>query len=202
MGMIKTDNPLFLHSGFSLIELLVAMAIASIMMALIGGAYWGQTRISRDQQMVVAMQQNLRSAMYLLERDMKMAGFDSDKNSGPSATIKKADPDEFEFEYVDDSNTLVTVNYDLFDSKSDGDLDISRRVKVGNDAWSDHAAIAENIEEVEFFYTLTNGRQTTDLATLTPPGDEGDIRVVGVSVLARTESETRSGEESDVSSPF
>ena len=61
--------------GFTLIELLIAMVVASIVMASIYAVYRSQTAAHRTQQLVVQMQQNMRAALYLLEREIRMAGY-------------------------------------------------------------------------------------------------------------------------------
>jgi type IV pilus assembly protein PilW len=61
-------------SGFSLIELMVAMAIAGIVLTGIYGAYQDQLRTSITQDRIVDMNQNLRTAMYIIERDLRMGG--------------------------------------------------------------------------------------------------------------------------------
>jgi len=63
------------RKGFTLIELCVAMAIATFVMAAIYSVYRAQTQSHRAQQLVVEMQQNMRAAMYLLEREIRMAGY-------------------------------------------------------------------------------------------------------------------------------
>jgi len=184
MSFSHKKNFLALNSGFSLIELMVAMALASILMAGIATAYWVQTQTAREQQMVVEMQQNMRAAMYFLQRDIRMAGYDGDKNSGPSATITIAQPDSFAFQFVDDTDTRVTVTYNLVGE------DLTRTESNGGPA----DVIAQDIEALEFFYTLEDATQSTDPLNETPPGELEDIRVVGVSLLARTSAETRSGD--------
>ena len=59
------------------------MAIASFVMAAIYSVYRAQTQSHRAQQLVVEMQQNMRAAMYLLEREIRMAGY--------SAALPRAD---------------------------------------------------------------------------------------------------------------
>ncbi|MFZ2633284.1 MAG: prepilin-type N-terminal cleavage/methylation domain-containing protein [Desulfosalsimonadaceae bacterium] len=178
--MPEAKNTLFKNSAFTLIELLIAMAISSIMMAVIATAYWVQAQISREQQMVVEMQQNLRSAMYFLERDIMMAGYDDDRNNLPEGRIIAANAVQFTFEFVDDANAVVRIAYSLFDALNDGDADLGRSVNGVAPQ-----AVAENLQTLEFFYTMANGTRTLNPANLQ------DIRVVGISLLARTASETR-----------
>lgn len=64
------------HQGFTITELLVAMTIATIVMAAIYSAYYSQQKAYRVTETVTEAQQNLRAAMYSFERDIRMAGFD------------------------------------------------------------------------------------------------------------------------------
>jgi prepilin-type N-terminal cleavage/methylation domain-containing protein len=62
-------------SGFTLMELMIAMAIAAIVMAAIYKVYLSQQKAYLTQQMVTEMQQNARSAMTLMQREIRMAGY-------------------------------------------------------------------------------------------------------------------------------
>src|SRR3989339_279506 len=68
--------------GFTLVELLVSMAIAGIVMASIYSSYYSQQKAYVIQEQVAGMQQNLRAAMYHLERDIRMAGYDPTGKAG------------------------------------------------------------------------------------------------------------------------
>jgi prepilin-type N-terminal cleavage/methylation domain-containing protein len=61
--------------GFTLIELLVAMALAIVIMAAIFKTFKSQQDSFIIQDQVAAMQQNLRGAMYILTRDLQLAGY-------------------------------------------------------------------------------------------------------------------------------
>lgn len=181
--MIQVDDNVNASPGFTMIELLIAMALASVLMVLIVSSFWAQSKIGRDQQIMVNMQQNLRSATYLLERGIMMAGYDGNPDDTISATIITANPTVFSFQYVDDAtNNVATVTYDLYDALSDGVMDIGRSFN-GNP----QQAVAENIEALEFYYTLADGTQAT---TITPQNQMDMIRSVGISILARADSAT------------
>jgi type IV pilus assembly protein PilW len=70
-------------AGFTLIELLVAMALGLVIM----GGLFRTFKVQHDsyvvQDQVAAMQQNLRAAMYMITRDLQMAGYytNFDRNS-------------------------------------------------------------------------------------------------------------------------
>ena len=64
------------NKGFSLVELLIAMAVASILMGLIYNTYQAQQKSYTSQNLAVEMQQNIRAAMSLMKREIRMAGYD------------------------------------------------------------------------------------------------------------------------------
>jgi len=61
--------------GFTLVELMVAMAISLVVMGAIFLTFKSQQDSYVIQAQVSAMQQNLRAAMYILTRDVQMAGY-------------------------------------------------------------------------------------------------------------------------------
>ena len=63
------------QQGFTLVELLVAMALAMVIMAAIFKTFKSQQDSYIIQDQVVAMQQNLRGAMYVLTKDLQLAGY-------------------------------------------------------------------------------------------------------------------------------
>jgi type IV pilus assembly protein PilW len=62
--------------GFTLVELMVTMAISSIVMAGIYAAYQAQVRSHVTQQTVIDIQQNIRSSMHFMQHSIRMAGYD------------------------------------------------------------------------------------------------------------------------------
>lgn len=64
------------HKGFTLIELMISLAAASIVTAGIYGFYNAQQKSHVTQQLVVELQQNLRATMSLMKREIRMAGYD------------------------------------------------------------------------------------------------------------------------------
>jgi len=62
-------------AGFTLIELLVAIALAMVILAGLFRTFKVQQDSYVIQDQVSAMQQNLRAAMYMITRDLQMAGY-------------------------------------------------------------------------------------------------------------------------------
>ena len=92
--------------GLTLIELLVALVICGMVIAGIYRLFVAQSKAYTVQDQVVEVQQGTRSAMEILLRDLRMAGFDSD-NLGSTITI--ANP-------IIVGDHSVTVSYEYNDT--------------------------------------------------------------------------------------
>lgn len=74
-------------AGFSLTELMVTLGVASIFSAALYGVYVGQFKAHATQNAVVDVQQDLRNSLYILQRSIRMAGFDPSlgmRNNNPT----------------------------------------------------------------------------------------------------------------------
>ncbi len=189
-----------MNKGFTLIELLVVMAVSGIIMTGVYSAFKTQQDSYIAQDQVAEMQQNLRAGLSILADDLRMAGYDIDKNGTKTGTagVTTAKANEITFTLVadtdgidndnadgdnksatgaDETGELKTITYQLYDAYTDGDMDLGRKVDG-----SVNQAVAENIEQLEFYYTLDDGTQT-----LTPTAAQlSKIRSVEVSILATT----------------
>jgi len=147
------------ESGFTLVELLIAMVIGAIVMAAAYSSYVSQQRSYRMTESVTEIQQNLRSAMLFIEKDIRMAGFNPLKESGfgilsigsNSLSLSKdygsSDPANDENGVVDSGETIT---YDL-------DANTLRR-----DAGSGPKVIAEHIANMELKYYNRDGNEEPD----------------------------------------
>ncbi|MFZ0613401.1 MAG: prepilin-type N-terminal cleavage/methylation domain-containing protein [Desulfobacterales bacterium] len=82
------------NNGFTLMELMIAMVIASIVAAAIMMSFDSQQKTQVNQQLVVEMQQDERAALYLMQQDIRMAGYDEtweDSNSDGVDDIRGSD---------------------------------------------------------------------------------------------------------------
>lgn len=181
--------------GFTLVELLVAMVVSGIVMTGIYSAFKNQQDSFIAQDQVAEVQQNLRAGLNFFTHELRMAGYDPDNavsagfTTATASTVgfsfvadndgidnDNADGDDDTTTGVDEANEMNQVQYELFDDGGDGDTDLVRSVYGG-----DKVVIAENIENIQFYYTLADGTQTL------APGSLGDIRAVTVSILARAD---------------
>lgn len=189
-------------AGFTMVELMIALMLTGFVVAMISSAYFTQNASSREQQMIGEMQQNMRAAMFFMERDLMMAGYDADvDDTAVNPTFTNAQSNTVTFEYnadddgvdndgvdgVDNPDEVETITYRLFDSAADADLlnDDLQRQGGGN-------AIAGNIDFLEFLYTQADGTQST---AVTGQANLNRIVSVGVSMVIRTEDETHRSQQ-------
>jgi type IV pilus assembly protein PilW len=132
------------HRGFTMIELLVAMVISAIVLSAIYATHNLQQRTYRHQTMVVNTQQNLRGALYMLQKELLMAGYDRNNTGqfGIESVLRINNNSAIEFTGDfgpgnADNGTLdggERIAFQLFDStltSAVGNFDLGRRVDGG-----------------------------------------------------------------------
>lgn len=171
------------NQGFTLVELLVTLVVSGVVLAGICSTFYSQQTAYLNQEQIIAMQQNLRVAIYNMEREIRMAGHDPNGDAGAGIVTANAnsiriaqdltgnggtgDPDK------DVADPGENITYSLQDADGDGDMDLVRNDHNG----AGIQMIAEDIDALNFVYLNQNGLPTTLLA---------DIRSVQITVLAKT----------------
>lgn len=171
------------NKGFTLVEILVALALASLVMTAVYSTYMIQHKAYVTQDQVAAIQQNLRAAMYMMELDFRMAGYDPEEKANSGLIVDTTDDDatdsdSISFTYVvgDDGVTEDTVTYRLYDTDNDGDSNLGR--KLNNETIQ---PMAEHIDALDFVY-YDGADNEIDV---TAGGNVNDIRVIEVTMVAR-----------------
>jgi len=183
------------NHGFSLIELVVAMAVTGVVVGAVYSVYHAQQRSYNTQQEIVEMQQNIRAAMQLMEREIRMAGYTPFEESGSGIQNAAADSVRFTMDIHDgmdndadgrtdesdeigngDDDTTDTgedITYFIADPDGDGVFDLFRRdASSGADQ-----ILAKNVDALNLVYLNNAGSATSDL---------NQIRSVQVTMVVRT----------------
>jgi len=63
------------EQGFTLVELLIAMAVSSIVLLAVFSLFWAQQRSFKQQSELARNQAQLRAALHMVARDIRMAGY-------------------------------------------------------------------------------------------------------------------------------
>jgi type IV pilus assembly protein PilW len=165
------------HKGFTLIEMMIALAIGSILLTSIYTFYIGQKKVYATRELVAEMQQNARIGMAFMAREIRMAGYNPTGASGVG--IIEAGPHSIRVTMDLNHDGVIAgdedITYSLYDSGRDGDLDLGRRPGGGR-----NDPVAENIASLAFVYMLADG------STTSTPAVPSQIRMVQVFLSART----------------
>jgi len=161
--------------AFTLIELMIAMALGMIVMASVATTFTSQTRTYSAQEQINQMEQNARGALDIMSREIKMAGYNpaagtvtgvvtytstaltiqADLNGDGSISPNSADNEQIAYAY-DSANKNIT-----------------RQVGSGT-----AETLAENINGLTFTYYQASA---TTLAT-----SASNIRRVKIAIIAKT----------------
>ena len=176
-------------SGFTMVELLVALAVSSILMSLMYQVYRSQLKSHTTQQEFVEMQQNLRATLYLMERGIRMAGHGPNGGvADPAITVAQVDNIAFAMD-ITGGTTLEPSDGDTADPGEQMNYflagDLIRNASDGN---GDQTILAiDEIESIRFVYKDENGT-TLDYAALAADDERRKIRSVEVILTAKTGS--------------
>lgn len=197
------------ESGFTLVELLIAMTIGLIILTALSSTFLMQRKIYDVQEQIVEMVQTARAAVDMMTREIRMAGYDP-TGAGGIGFVNNADdrydtdansihftmdigdgidndgdgrvdePDET----VCDGNTNdpnEDINYYLY--TADGIQKIGRRTGGAGSP----QPVAENITGLSFSYRFADGGTgIPDETDGDDTNDLDDIRSVQFSITART----------------
>ena len=198
------------HRGFTLVELIVVIGIFSVVMAAIYSVFVRSNRVYISQEEVVAAQQEARSALEILGREIRMAGLiAADNKPGGLDLITGAayagNPDSaIEIATVDVGNKTTTLAFKS-DLDDDGNTDAVRYVYYHSDhatasrqntlyretltwsggVWADPSVVGEQLF-LENIQNLTLTYQMADGTSNTAPANLEDIRGVVINLVAQT----------------
>jgi len=183
---MKNRNKMLSQHGFTLIELLITVAISGILMAGVYTAFMSQQNSYLAQEEVAEVQQNIRSGLDVMVRDIRMAGYDPNRSGIYGITTATANLFVFTLDAPENPGALLERNYELYSPAYPPYDDVNysgmalRRTAGGT-------AIAEDIKELEFLYVLADGTQL-----LAPTAAQfEDIRSIQISILARARQPDR-----------
>jgi type IV pilus assembly protein PilW len=177
------------NEGFTLVELLVSMAIGLIVLSAVYSTYTTQQKSYVLQEQVASMQQNLRAAMYFIVREIRMAGCDPTGDAlagitgaGPTSIsftrdIRSSDDLTDHTADGDTNDTGESITYQFVDSDGDG---VNDRITRNNQA------LAENIDALDFVYLNASGTVLDDDGNGNVTTNIPSIVSVQVTVVART----------------
>ena len=184
-GVISKMMPLNLRKenrGFTLVELLVAMALGLVVLAAVLKVFVSQNRTNVAQQEVAYAQQNVRAAMDLMAREIRNAGYDPENNNFEA--IKTA------------TSGSIRILSNLSGDDEAGDPndpneDVTYTVNGSNQLTRSGSRMVDFVNNLQFGYVLKDG------TVLDPPGaaltaeQRSDVRTVIIHLGVQTENPDR-----------
>ena len=167
--------------GFTLVEMVLALAISTIVLAAVYSVFTIANKNFTTQNAAANVQQNLRSAIGLMARDIRHAGLD------PSGS------DNFGITYASGSKIRITIDSNPFN----GDVDEANWEEITYDfqgnqvmqtlyetvttSTADTAALISNVTNLNFAYFDADNADLIDPGLGRVPDDKlADIRTVEI----------------------
>ncbi len=165
------------EQGFTILELVVALAISLILMGIAVKIFLVQQRAYNVQEQLSEMQQNIRAAMDIIVRETKMAGYDATGSGGFDGIGNNSSATSIQIlADLDGTETTTGTNEDItYKYYGDPDFQIKRKGSTGGN----FQPLAENIQVFTLSYFNAN---SVDIGTSTP----ADIRQIKITITGRT----------------
>lgn len=168
------------QKGFTLIELVIALVISSIVIVAIYDTFISQEKVYTIQEQISEMQQNLRVGLGRMVNEIRMAGYDPTGLAGAGIVVADSDFVEITADLNGDGDTNDTdedITYSLYDLDNDGDLDLVRN----------NQPLVENISNngLRFRYFDGSGNELTD--TPLDNADRAAVKRIEITLIAQTE---------------
>ena len=178
-------------AGFTLIEMMIAIFVSLLVMAAVVSVYIAQSKSHSAQDEVANIQQNLRGALVIMEKEIRLAGCNPKPQSNVAGFLV-ATTTQLQFTRDIKGNAInpnmangtVTdadenITYKFTPPVGNATSSILRQTINAQGQPTGFQSLADNIQNLEFNYILDDG--TTSLAPPIP----SQIRAVQVSILAR-----------------
>lgn len=172
------------EAGFTLVELLVTLAVGSIFMLAVIQLFVSTNEINTVQEQLAGTQQSIRVAMEIMTRDLRMTGLDPVGGNGAGFQTAASDNE-------DTDSTSVSLRYQ-YDENGDGaDETIDRsyyfdnaneRLMLRDGAVYQSLTEDGTISSVTFSYILDDDSVDSDPSG---NGNLGRIRVVSIRICGK-----------------
>lgn len=162
--------------GFSLVELMVYAAISSLFLGTMYQTFYTQQQSYILHTHIAEMQQNLRSGIQLMTKDLRSAGYNPDRlpNVG-FVTSFPAPNNTFTINYATSKDIIAfTTNTEQIAYRHNAARKTLERFNATNGGWD---AVVDNVDAVNFVYLKSDGTRATQAS---------DIRSVEIALLVRS----------------
>jgi type IV pilus assembly protein PilW len=156
------------HEGFTLVELMIAVAISGVVLAAIYQMFIGQQRSYSLQNDIAGMQQEVRASEYMMVREIRMAGYQVNDldirvdvpgaafSNGAMEAFEEATSQSIAFTTdADGDGKMETIRYSLEDNSLMREM---WRWEVKSGKWKRSGGartLSDSMEQLEFVYGIS-----------------------------------------------
>lgn len=158
-------------NGFTIIELLAGILISAILLAGLYSVFFSQQTAFSAQEEVAEMNQNIRAALDLMTREIRLAGYKTSTSTFNGIAAATSNSIRILADLNQDGDT-EDDNEDISYTYNAGALQICRN--------GTSLPVADSITNLSLQYTLKDGTVTS------APANLADIRKITISITART----------------
>jgi type II secretion system protein J len=171
--------------GFSLIELLFALGILSVVSVGIYSVFELSSQSYTTQGVTADVQQNVRAAMEIMLRDIRAAGLDP--TASGNFGIEQAETSKLRFTSDSIDAELVDFNGVLDDTNSERVTYVLQGTQLNQilhetTDYQNSAPLISDVQNLQFTYFDMDGN---DLGSPVPPLQLADIRMINVSITVK-----------------
>ncbi|MEA3416823.1 MAG: prepilin-type N-terminal cleavage/methylation domain-containing protein [Thermodesulfobacteriota bacterium] len=160
------------ESGFTLVELLIAMTIGLIILTALSSTFLMQRKIYDVQEQIVEMVQTARAAMDMMSREIRMAGYNPAGATFDGITYNAG---QLQIRSDLDGDKNITGQENIIYIYDGTDFQIDRNIGSGDQPF------AENIQSFTFDYLEADG-----VTKVTTTADNNKIRQIKITIKARS----------------
>ena len=177
------------QDGFTLVELMVVLVLSAITTAVIYKVFPSYLKVSMKQEETTQLQQQVRAAMTLMSKEIRMAGYDPDKACGDTFSFTDSDKISFTKDSEDDGVCTDSPkdNISYFTEKCDPDCSSNCVMCLKRLTNSATQNIAENIESLDFAYLDIDSKELNFDAG----DDPANIRFVKITISVNNGEQQR-----------
>jgi len=174
------------NDAFTLVELMVAMAMIGIVTGSIYGIFISSNRSYYTQDSVVEAQQSVRVGINLMTRDIRMAGFDPLENSNAGIEVATATKLRFTADMNRANGIEETARERItFEYVAGNDNLLRRRLYEGTGSQTDWQTLINNVSALSFSYLDADGN---DLGNPVAAADLESIKTLVISMTVEGEN--------------
>ncbi len=169
MGRVEGNKNYWLevgmNQGFTLVELMIALAISALVLTAIYNIFISNNRIYLKQNEMTKIEQNLRAAMSMMTKDIRMAGYNS-TNSSQSGVYHISNSTNIVFNY-DNSTHSYFFDSDDKTIKNEHNQKISMNIGALNFNYHNSTdSDCNEIDQVDIYMESYSDKNQLDIPTL------------------------------------